>query len=145
VSFERDGALRGSTTDDGGHTELEGIAGETLDVRVEARDFASHDLQVPLVAGAAEQVVTLQSTLPEGEIKGKVRSLRGGPLVARIEVVERGEAVTSQPDGNFKLTVPPGAYTLRITAERHETQERSVRVEQLGVAILVIDLRRLPP
>jgi hypothetical protein len=149
VSFEVDGAMRGSQADNAGRTSVDGVEGETLDVLVEAKDFAPRSVEValgtlPLAAGA-EQVVTLESTLPAGEIKGKIRSLRGGPLVARIEVVERGESVMSQPDGNFRLTVPPGSYTLRITAERHETQERSVRVEQLGVAILVIDLRRLPP
>jgi hypothetical protein len=149
VSFDIDGAVRGSTADEAGRTSVDGVEGETLDVLVEAKDFAPRTVRVDLgampLATGAEQLVTLASTLPEGEIKGKVRSLRGGPLVARIEVVERGESVMSQPDGNFRLTVPPGSYTLRITADRHETQQRSVRVEQLGVAILVIDLRRLAP
>jgi hypothetical protein len=145
VSQQRDGAWRGSAADEQGRVTLSGADGETVDILVEAKDFAPRELRVQLTSGAPEHEVTLQSTLPPGEIKGKVRSLRGGPLVARIEVVELGAAVVSQPDGTFRVPVPPGAYTLRITAERHEAQQRSVRVEQLGVAILVIDLRRLAP
>jgi hypothetical protein len=145
VSHLRGGAWQGSEADAEGSTELSGMEGETFDVLVEAKDFASRELAIQMVWGAGEQTVTLQSTLPPGEIKGRVRSLRGNPLVARIEVVELGTSVISQPDGTFRFAVPPGAYTLRISAERHEPQERSVRVEQLGVAILVIDLRRLAP
>ena len=80
--------------------------------------------------------------LPPGEIKGRVRSLRGPALSARIEVLELHEAVTSDASGRFRIDVPPGSYTLHISAEGHEPQQRSVEVEQNGVSILVIDLRR---
>jgi hypothetical protein len=129
------------TVDAEGRAVFEGPAGDVLMLHVTAEGFQPGDVELVLEAGET-RVVTLERKLPEGEIKGSVRSLRGGPLVATITVMELERSVTSAADGTFRVDVPPGSYTVRISAEGHEAQERPVRVEQLGVAILVIDLRR---
>jgi hypothetical protein len=124
-----------------GRASFEGPEGDTRRVQITAEGFE------PALAELRFEpdftlTVTLERTLPAAEIKGSVRSLRGGPLVATIVVVELEKSVESGADGTFHLEVPPGSYTLRISAPGHESQERTVRVEQLGVAILVVDLRR---
>jgi hypothetical protein len=118
--------------------------GQPAHVSVEEPGFVSEEAVIDTSQPQAEVALQLQRALPEGEIKGRVRSLHGGPLVAHIEVVPLGVLFESGPDGTFRVDVPPGHYTLRISAEGHDTQERSTTVERLGVTILVIDLRRLP-
>jgi hypothetical protein len=89
--------------------------------------------------------VTMVRHLPEGEIKGSVRSLRGGkPVRAHIIVSPLGKTIDTDEKGDFVIGVPPGQYTLEITAVGHETQQRAATVERLGVTILVVDLRRAP-
>lgn len=44
--------------------------------------------------------------------------------------------------GEFEVEVPPGSYTVIIEAAGHESQRRTVTVEQLGVVVLNVDLRR---
>ena len=44
--------------------------------------------------------------------------------------------------GEFEVEVPPGAYEVVIEADGHESQRRRVTVEQLGVTVLNVDLRR---
>jgi hypothetical protein len=124
-----------------GQASVEAPDGTTVHVRVSAEGFEPRELDVQVTLGA-ERSVTLERTLPAGEIKGSVRSLRGGPLLATITVMELEKSVQSGSDGSFRVDVPPGSYTLRISAPGHESQQRTVRVEQLGVAILVVDLRR---
>jgi hypothetical protein len=63
-------------------------------------------------------------------------------LSAQIEVLPLGQKVEADAKGAFVLDVPPGSYTVVVRAEGHETQERPAEVEQNGVTILVIDLRR---
>lgn len=107
--------------------------------------FRSHEVELAALLGQDTLVITLDRDLPEGEIKGKVRSLRRSrPLRARIRVEPLGKQIETDEQGGFALAVPPGQYTLRIEAEGHEPQERAARVEHLGVTILVIDLRRAP-
>ena len=45
-------------------------------------------------------------------------------------------------NGEFELEVPPGAYEVVIEANGHDVQRRRVTVEQLGVTVLNVDLRR---
>jgi hypothetical protein len=142
LSYSVEGEPSSLEADPAGRITLTGREGSQVKARLQADDFVAQDLDLTLSAGG-ELAFTLERALPDGEIKGKVRSLRGGPLVATIEVVELQKSVTSGPDGTFRIDVPPGAYTLRISAAQHETQQRAVQVERLGVAILVIDLRRL--
>jgi hypothetical protein len=69
--------------------------------------------------------------------------LRGGkPVRARIIVGPIAKTIDTDEKGNFVIGVPPGQYTLEITAVGHELQQRTATVERLGVTILVVDLRK---
>lgn len=140
---EQGGAQR-ATTDEDGVALLVLAPQGTQRLTVRAEGFEPHEAAVSSESPREAWTVKLARSLPEGEIKGKVRSLRGGrALRARIVVQPLGTAVETDEDGNFVLAVPPGRYQLEISAEGHESQERPAQVERLGVTILVVDLRRV--
>ena len=140
---EQSGTQRATTDADG--VALLVLAPErTQRLSVRAQGFEPHEAEVSSESPREAWTVKLARSLPEGEIKGKVRSLRGGrALRARIVVQPLGTAVETDEDGNFVLAVPPGRYQLEISADGHESQERPAQVERLGVTILVVDLRRV--
>jgi len=129
-------------TDESGRARFRVVRGEPLKIDVAAQGCRPSSQEVVLEQAHLELPVAVERSLPEGEIKGKVRSLRGGPLKAQIEILTTGQVIQTADDGTFLIDVPPGDYRLRISAEGHEPQERSAQVERLGVTILVVDLRR---
>jgi len=82
----------------------------------------------------------------DGQLRGLVRSLRGGAIDADVQVTPAGGAA-GEPRalraeaGRFTLDLPSGAYDVRIVARGHETQKRRVQIEPDGVTLLNIDLR----
>lgn len=93
----------------------------------------------------AAEPTPAEPALPPGQIRGRVRSLRGAPIRARVEVVPLGQTLSTDDKGAFVIDVPPGRYSVVVRAEGYEEQERPAEVEQNGVTILVIDLRRAKP
>jgi hypothetical protein len=101
----------------------------------------------PAVAGDDDP----KPSLPGGQIRGYIRSLRGRTVDAEIEVREVGreagksdapapQALHAQ-DGRFELDVAPGNYEVRVSAPGYESQRRHIQVEQNGVTLLNVDLR----
>lgn len=142
VTIRSEHGTQRATTDASGRAGLRVVRGEPLELTIEAEGFHSASQTLSLDEPELVLALSLERSLPEGEIKGRVRSLRGGPLKAKIEILETGRVVETESDGTFRIDVPPGDYRVRITAEGHEPQERSAQVERLGVTILVVDLRR---
>ncbi len=91
--------------------------------------------------GVAEAPVTVNRDLPSGQIRGVVQSFRGDPVAATIRVEPLGTEVQADAEGIFQVDVPPGAYTVTVTAEGFAEQSRPLLVEQGGVTILNVDLR----
>ncbi|MDB4977368.1 MAG: hypothetical protein JWN48_5709 [Myxococcaceae bacterium] len=145
VALQLDQTRQELTTSAEGNASFTLAAGQVQSLMVVADGFEPHQAQVEGTRGRQSVTVTLSRKLPEGEIKGTVRSLRGGKLTrAHITVEPLGKSVDTDQKGDFLIAVPPGQYTLQITAPGHEPQERSAQVELLGVTILVVDLRRAP-
>lgn len=141
VVVARDDVTHAAVCDADGNATLELPRGVTA-ASIEADGYEPQWQTLTPGTGKPQRVV-LSRGLPPAEVKGAVRSLAGGlPLRARVEVVELGKLVETRPDGQFEIGVAPGHYTLRIGADGHETQERTVYVELRGVTILIIDLRR---
>jgi hypothetical protein len=86
-----------------------------------------------------------EPALPPGQIRGRVRSLRGPALRAEIEIAPLGLQTQSEADGSFAIDVAPGDYEVTVRAKGHVAQTRTATVEQNGVTILVIDLERTRP
>lgn len=134
---------REGESDRAGDTILEVPTERAARLRVERAGYQPHEVEAAPIAGPQTLAVVLRRALPEGQIKGKVRSLRGGhPVQAQITVAPLGLTFETSPTGDFEVNVPPGGYTLAISAPGYERQERPAQVEHLGVTILVVDLRR---
>lgn len=139
VGSEREEA----TTDDDGSAVLALHADQKHALNVSGAGFQPRSVAVQANPGRQKVTVSLARALPEGEIKGNVRSLRGGqPVKARITVEPLGTVVTTDEKGNFVVDVPPGPYSLQIEAPGYEPQKRAAQVERRGVTIIVVDLRR---
>ena len=122
-----------TTTDSEGGFVLSDVpAGASL--VVEAEGYVAHPIDV---AGD----VTLDRAVPEGALRGLVRSLSGRAVTATIRV-QPGDAVArADADGVFELALPPGHYQLTIEAHGYTTQHREVDVALGGVTVINVDLR----
>ncbi len=85
--------------------------------------------------------VTLDRALPEGALRGLVRSLSGRAVSATIHVQPADAVARADADGVFELALPPGHYQLTIEAHGYTTQHREVDVELGGVTVINVDLR----
>jgi hypothetical protein len=83
---------------------------------------------------------------PQGQIRGLVRSLRGVAVAADVVIEPDGAAGEAQPlraeDGRFQIDVMPGRYRVTITAAGYRSQTRKVEIEENGVTVLNVDLRK---
>lgn len=78
-------------------------------------------------------VVTSASPEQQGLITGRVTDEQGIPLLgATFKVVEINKFAVSDEDGNFKIDVPPGTYTLEIKYISFQPQQKQV-VVQAGI------------
>jgi hypothetical protein len=143
VALAVEGDRKEAQTDSDGGAELELRPTLEHTLSVSAEGFQPQSVMVQGTPGRQAVSVSLARALPEGEIKGNVRSLRGGqPVKARITIAPLGKVVNSDEKGNFVVDVPPGQYSLEIEAQGYEPQTRAAQVERLGVTIIVVDLRR---
>jgi hypothetical protein len=118
-----------------------GNAGETLTLRAEAPGYEPATESVTLANGSTATVtLTLARKLPNGQIRGLIRSFRGVGLEADVKI-EPSDRTLHTKDGRFEADVAPGGYEVTITAPGYETQRRHVEVEQNGVTLLNADLR----
>ena len=96
------------------------------------------------VAGkdVAVDEVVLRPAVPAGELKGLIRGLDGKPVAAAVTV--EGTEITLKTDaqGSFSVDVPPGSYVVQIEADGFVGQRRRVRIENRGVTVLNVDLRK---
>ena len=95
-----------------------------------------------VVAGARTALeVALERELPEGQIRGTVRTFDGKPLLtAQVRVEPGSSLVKPDADGNFELDVAPGEYAVEISAPGYLPQQRPALVEHNGVTVIVVEL-----
>lgn len=118
--------------------ELE--AGE-YELLVAAEGFEPAQLSVVLQPGATGKLsVPLTRELPIGQIRGTVRRFDGKPILARVVITALNIDQKTRPDGTFEIDVPPGDYSVVVSAERFARQTRTAHVEKRGVAILIVEL-----
>jgi hypothetical protein len=96
---------------------------------------------VELAVGRTQEIdQTLEPALPAGQIRGVISAMRGDALSATIRVEPPGIEVTTDAEGAFQVDVPPGSYTIVVSAPGYLTQRRRMGVEQNGVTVLNADL-----
>ena len=84
----------------------------------------------------------VEDTSEGSQLRGTVRSFSGKGVRAQITVKPLGEKLRTDAEGYFQLDVPPGVYTVKIQAKGYKAQKRKVTVEENGVSIINVDLRR---
>ena len=118
-----------------------------VSVSVRAEGFEPATRALTIAAGDEQALdIELERALPPGQLRGFVRSFGGKPVAAELTIQRAGESsgqtVTAGADGSFGVDVAPGQYDVMIRAAGYREQRRSVTIEQGGVLILNVDLRR---
>lgn len=130
-------------TDKNGRATFDGIAKGKATITVRYADHADASKQVEVVPGRPAAVaVVLEKKLPPGQLLGTVRNWTGKPLKASLTVAPGGVKAQSDEHGEFTLDLPPGDYDVTIEAEGVKPQTRKVKIEQNGVTILNVDMRK---
>jgi hypothetical protein len=77
-------------------------------------------------------------------VSGVVRSEGGEPVPALVQILERDAQLTTDAAGGFRIELPPGRYTLTISAQGWIGQERRVEARPNEESIYNVELRRAP-
>lgn len=130
-------------TDKQGRATFTDVAKGKARVRVRGADHLDKSQELDVVPGQSASVaVTLDKKLPPGQLLGTVRNYNGKPLKATLTVAPIGTKAQSDEHGEFALDLPPGDYEVTIEATGVKPQTRKVKVEQNGVTILNVDMRK---
>ncbi len=123
---------------------LRNILDEEVVVHISASGFQeiAQNVTIPASGDPVNLDITLERLLPDGEIRGTVRTYRGKPLPAKLTILPINMELTVRADGRFSVIVPPGTYEIKIEANGYKPQSRQITVETEGVTVLNVDLRR---
>jgi hypothetical protein len=130
-------------TDAEGRATFTDVAIGKARVTVRQADHVDKVQELEVSAGRAASVaLALDKRLPPGQLLGTVRNYNGKPLKASLTVAPTGTRAQSDEQGEFALDLPPGDYEVTIEAEGVKPQTRKVKIEQNGVTILNVDMRK---
>jgi hypothetical protein len=120
-----------------GKFKIDGIPEGDGEVEISAEGSETVKKRVHFGAGSTADVdVGLSQAMPQGEVRGLIRSFNGKGLAAAIRVEPIGVETKADAQGSFKIDVPPGDYEVVIRAEHYKEQRRKVHVDQNGVTVL---------
>jgi hypothetical protein len=141
VTLRRGDVSATATSDAQGAYAFAALPEGQYELSVRADGFSAEPQTIALTEGDAPELkLTLKRELPQGQIRGTVRRFNGKPVVAAIAIGSLGLSLKTQDDGTFEIDVPPGEYSVAVTARGFRSQTRKARVELHGVAILVVEL-----
>lgn len=124
-----------------GHYRLDGAQPGRAHLRIKAEGFRPIERDIDVSAGKALRLdVQTEQALPAGQVRGLVRSLRGKPLVANVQLEPGGAQTKTDAEGWFQIDVPPGDYEVVIEAPGYQAQRRKAKVDEQGVVIVNADL-----
>jgi hypothetical protein len=121
-----------------GPTSTDTLEETELEMRIEAdgRDPVVSRITAPKPGQNAVPAVTLQPTLPSGQVKGIVRTRRGEPIANAVIDVVPGEATAiSGVDGTFAIDLVPGTYKVTAKAPGYKAQQLQVTIDPNGVSL----------
>ncbi len=135
-------ALDYRTAADGSYRFVVKIEGEGR-VTVESPGFDNVERKVA-VAGqdVAIDEIVLRPAVPAGQLKGLIRGMDGHAVAATVIVEGTEITLETDAEGQFSADVPPGSYVIQIKADGFVGQRRRVRIENRGVTVLNVDLRK---
>jgi hypothetical protein len=126
-----------------GRFRVAGVPGGPVTVTARAGGFEPVTRSLTVAPGGEHELdFDLERALPPGQLRGFVRSFGGKPVAATLTVEPLGQTITAGEDGSFEIDVAPGRYEVVIRAPGYREQRRAVTIEEGGVLILNVDLRR---
>lgn len=136
-----DSTVTTRTDTDGNYTAPEVPVG-TATVTITAQYFEPQTFEIEVQSGdnpinAPKKMV--QSKVGS-QLRGLVRNVAGEGIDADIVVLPNRIRTDTNNEGYFEIDVPPGTYTIEITARGYKKQKRSVTVGDNSVVILNVDL-----
>ena len=133
-----------ATTDATGRWRAEGIATGEATVDVTADGRLKQSAKVTVNAGDNTAPITaLAPVIPPGRLRFVIRSFATSKGIdAEVEVNPGGHKVPVLADGTTELDIPPGTYTVKVSAPGHSSQTREYTVDQRSVVIVNVDLRK---
>ncbi len=117
-----------------------GIDAEGLSIEVTAEGYTA--TKVGLEAARGQGEIVLEPRVVPGELRGLVRTFSGRPLPATVRVQPGEHHIEVDREGRFELPLPPGDYEVQIEAQGYRGQQRRVHIEEGGVTVLNVELRR---
>ncbi len=126
---------------DGGY-EVTDVPLGPATLRVTGRRLEPIEQPLTVVAAGVAVDVQPERMAPEGQLRGLVRSFDGKPLAATIAIAPSGQTLTANAEGEFEVGLPPGEYQVQISIAGHGAQTRTVQIEDDGVTLLNVDLKK---
>jgi hypothetical protein len=146
VTLQRDGREQTLSEKEPGSYALQGTEPGRAKLRIVADGFEPVEKDIELGAGAPLRLgVSVEPTLPPGQVRGLVRTFAGKGLAANVRVEPLGVEAQSDADGFFQIDVPPGEYEVVIESPGYAPQRRKATVVKQGVVIVNADLAKEAP
>ncbi len=142
VLVDSEGEEHTTTTDTDGAYVMPAISVGRATIAVSADGFENAEMSIDVAKSGTTEVVQLERLLPPGQLRGQVRSFRGDGLKARLTVSPGEHGIETDVEGGFELDLPPGDYQVTIRVPGFKPQERQIHIDENGVTILNVDLRR---
>ncbi|HEY6877282.1 MAG TPA: carboxypeptidase regulatory-like domain-containing protein [Polyangiales bacterium] len=136
--------LREAVTDGEGRYRFTDVPFGDATLEASAPGFESQqwvvEVREQMPAPAARPLVRKSDT---GALRLLTRTFSSEPLSATIQVRDGRRVINGKSDehGTYEIELPPGQYTVMISAPGYRTLRREVQVERYGVAILNVDMR----
>jgi peptidyl-tRNA hydrolase len=114
--------------------------------QVRASALRLHSEERTVVLKAGETVAVTLALKPEksrGQLVLRVRDEFGHAISAQVRIAELGLSLAGDGDATFTREVPPGTYTVVVSAPGHRVLLRKVSVAE-GVVVVPIDLEPAP-
>ncbi|MFK7931804.1 MAG: hypothetical protein AB8H79_26745, partial [Myxococcota bacterium] len=100
-------------------------------IQVQANGYMTRSLKLAVPKDREhEQVVRLEKLVDKGALVVTARNAEGLPVPASVRVLgEDGKRIPGEPDGVVETTLPPGSYTLILSADGYGNVEKAVTIE----------------
>ncbi len=132
-----------ASVDAEGRFRVTGVPSGPVTVTARAAGFEPVTRSLTLAPGSEHELdFDLEPALPPGQLRGFVRSFGGKPVAATLTIEPLGQTITAGENGAFEIDVAPGRYEVVVRAPGYREQRRAVTIEEGGVLILNVDLRR---
>ena len=142
VGIGSDGSEFNAKTAEDGTFSLEKVPEGTIELSIQAPGYEESKQVLKTDENLNELRIQMVPVLPPGQLRGVVRSFGGSGLKAELRITPANTSISSDSDGNFTIDLLPGDYEIEVTAKGFKTQTRQVHIEEDGVTIVNIDLRK---